>query len=286
MSIILMTDSAADYTQKELSEKNIVCVPLNVHIKDETYQAGVTIDPDTFYNKIAEEKCFAKTSQPSPEAFIQHFQAAKDNSDTVIYIAISSVLSGTMQCAQIAKEMVGYENIHIIDSLLVSPAQRLLVDYAKELIDSGLPIDEIIKKVEDHRYRVTAFAVVDTLEYLHKGGRLTYAEAAIGEFMKIKPLVIITAKDAFKAFGKTMGMSRAYKALLKKIETMPPDETKPIIMLYSKDPTNCMEFKERLSNEHPEYKIEDFYVNLGCTVGVHTGPGVVGLAYTLKEDLK
>ena len=283
MSIILMTDSAADYTAKEREEKNIITVPLTVFVNDESFLDGFTIDSERFYEKLKQGDCYPKTSQPSPELFLEHFIRARENGDSVICINISSALSGTYQSAMIAKDMAEYENIFIIDSLLVAPAQRILVDHAKELIDSGMDVKAIVKELEEYKKRVKIFALVDTLEYLKKGGRLSATEAAIGELVNIKPLITITEEGKLVSFGKALGKPRAYKSLIKKFEGVPADENIPLVFLHSSDEAGCLEFKAKFMSSHPEQKIADFMVNLGPTVGSHTGPGVVALTYVAKN---
>ena len=282
MPIVLMTDSAADYTAKEREEKNIITVPLNVSIGDETFLDGYTIDAEAFYKKLSEGDYYPKTSQPSPATFLDHFNRAKENGDTVIYIAMSSALSGTIQAAKIAQDMAEYENIYIIDSLLVTPAQRLLVDYVKDLIDKNEPIDEIIKKAEVFKKRVKVFGMVDTLEYFYKGGRLSAAEAAFGDLVNLKPLVEINPEGKIGAWGKALGRSRARKALIKKLEEFPADENYPVLFLHSDAEESCLGFKAKFEVAHPELKTFDFLASLGPTVGSHTGPGVVAFTYVKK----
>lgn len=283
MSIILMTDSAADYTAKEREEKNIVTVPLTVFINDESFLDGYTIDAEKFYEKLNQGDCYPRTSQPSPELFLEHFKRAKENSDSVICINISSALSGTYQSAMIAKDMVEYDNIYVLDSLLVAPAQRILVDHAKELIDSDMDFKTIVNELEEYKKRIKIFALVDTLEYLKKGGRLSATEAAIGELVNMKPLITITEEGKLVSFGKALGKARAYKSLIKKFESVPADENIPLVFLHSSDEEGCLEFKNKFMSSHPEQKIADFIVNLGPTVGSHTGPGVVALTYVTKN---
>ncbi|MBE6008551.1 MAG: DegV family protein [Lachnospiraceae bacterium] len=283
MSIILMTDSAADYTAKEREEKNIIIVPLTVFVNDESFLDGYTIDAEGFYEKLSHGDCYPRTSQPSPELFLEHFNRAKENGDSVICINISSALSGTYQSAMIAKDMAEYDNIYVLDSLLVAPAQRILVDHAKELIDSGMDFKAIVEELEEYKKRVRIFAIVDTLEYLKKGGRLSAAEAAIGELVNIKPMITITEEGKLVSFGKALGKARAFKSLIKKFESAPADENFPLIFLHSSDEKGCLEFKNKFISAHPEQNIADFLVNLGPTVGSHTGPGVISIAYVMKK---
>ncbi len=283
MSIILMTDSAADYTAAEREEKNIISIPLNVLIDGENYLDGYTIDAETFYKKLESGNYYPKTSQPAPTLFLEQFEKAKANGDTVIYIALSSALSGTIQAAKIAKDMAEYDNIHIIDSLLVTPAQRILVDYVKSLIDAGEEVDEIIKKAEEFKPHVRVFGMVDTLEYFFKGGRLSRAEAAFGDLVNLKPLVEITEDGKIGAWGKALGRSRARKALIKKVEEYPIDKNYPVYFIHSDAEESTLGFKEKFAAAYPDVEISPELIYLGPTVGSHTGPGVVAFTYVSKN---
>lgn len=279
MSIVLITDSAADYTAAERNEKNIITVPLTVFVNEEAYLDGYSIDAEKFYEKLSSGDCYPRTSQPSPDLFLEQFLKVKENGDSAICITISSALSGTFQSAMIAKDMAEYENIYVVDSMLVAPAQRLLVDHAKELIDSGMEFKAIIEELEQYKSRVRIYAMVDTLEYLKKGGRLTFAEAAIGELVNIKPIITITPEGKLTSVGKALGRSRGYKALIKKIEENPANKNLPLLLLYSNDEKNCLDFKKKLVSAFPDQKLADFMVNVGPTVGSHTGPNIVGITY-------
>lgn len=277
-----MTDSAADYTQQELKEKKIICIPLSVSFGTETFYDGTDIDTDTFYSRLTDGNVLPKTSQPSPDQYLVYFEQARKNGDTVICVTVSSALSGTYQCASIAREMSGYDNIYIIDSLTATAPQRIIVDFIRSMIDEGHPALEIIGTAEAFKSRVKALAMVDTLEYLYKGGRLTAAQAFIGDALNMKPLVTVTEDGKVYAFGKAMGKCRAYKTLLAKLEENPPDENIPVVFLYSYDEESCIEFKKKFINKFPNIKYEEGFVNIGSAVGTHIGPGTVGIAYVKK----
>ena len=278
-----MTDSAADYTPQELKEKKIICVPLSVSFGTETFYDRTDIDTDAFYNRLMEGNVLPKTSQPSPDQYLVYFEQARKNGDDIICVTISSALSGTYQCASIAKEMADYDNIYIIDSLTATVPQRIIVDFIRSMIDKGHPALEIIGAVEVFKSRVKVLAMVDTLEYLYKGGRLTAAQAFIGDALNMKPLITVTEDGKVSAFGKAMGKCRAYKTLLAKLEENPPDENIPVVFLYSYDEENCIEFKKKFANKFPHLKYEEKFVNIGSAVGAHIGPGAVAVAYVEKQ---
>lgn len=283
MSIVLMTDSGADYTKEEREQKNIISVPLNVEINGVTYLDGYDISAKEFYQKLAEDKSiFPKTSSPSPERFLEHFLRAKENGDTVIYVGASSALTSTYQNALIAKEMSGYDKIYTIDSLKISPPERMLVDYVKDLIDAGEEAEEIVKKAEAIKSKITVFAMIDSLEYIKKGGRVTRAEAALGDFIGLKPLVHLTEGGRLIVWGKALGKARAEKMILEKIDEYPPDENLPMLFLTAEREHDSERLREQYAHKHPECKIHDFLSTIGPAIGSHTGPGIIGVVYFKK----
>lgn len=279
LAILLITDSAADYTPQELKEKNIICVPLSVSFGDEPFPGGPDADTDGFYKRLTIADVFPKTSQPSPEQYMAHFEQARKNGDTVICVTISSELSGTYQCASIARELSGYDKIFIIDSLTASIPQRIIVDFIHSMIGSGYKPEEIVAAAELFKRRVKVLAMVDTLEYLYKGGRLSATQAFIGGALNMKPLVTVTEDGKVSAFGKAMGKCRAFKTILSKLELSPPDDKTPVVFLYSYDRENCIEFKKKFISRFPNVKYEEAFVNIGPVIGAHIGIGAVGIAY-------
>ena len=136
MKIRIVTDSAADFTQQELSDHRITCVPMTIAFEDESYTDGVNITQEVFWNRLLAGE-MAKTSQPSPDAFLTVFEQAKEAGEAVVCILVSSALSGTLQSAVIARSMVDYAPIHIVDSLTAAIAEKVLVLRACQLRDEG-----------------------------------------------------------------------------------------------------------------------------------------------------
>ena len=189
MAVQIIIDSAADYDKQEMEERNLICVPLTVTFGEKSYQDCFELTKDEFYKKLLEKKEYPKTSQPSPDAFLTHFKKAKENGDSVVAILLASGLSGTYQSANIAKQMADYDDIYIIDSKNAIAAIRMLTEVALEMRQKGCTGAEIAKKIDELKDRTSLRVVIDTLEYLYKGGRLTRAQAGIGEFAKLKPIV-------------------------------------------------------------------------------------------------
>ena len=185
----IITDSAADFTPEELLAHDITCVRTQVMFGDESFTPGVDLSEEEFWQRLLSGEN-AKTSQPSPEAFLTVFEKAKADGEEAVYISISSALSGTIQSANLAAQMVDYDKIHIVDSLNGAAGQKLLVLYACKLRDEGmLKVRELVQKLESLCSRVRLFAGVDTLENLGRSGRIPKAVASLGNIAHLKPLL-------------------------------------------------------------------------------------------------
>lgn len=283
MAIKLLTDSAADLDQAELAAKDILCVPLSVTFENETFLDGVELDKDTFYQKLLSSRnSFPKTSQPSPEAFLSHFEAAKAAGDQVVAILISSALSGTYQSAKIAQQMADYDGIYIIDSRTAVTAQRQLLDIAADLREKGHSAEAIAAAVTSLKDRSKLFAVVDTLEYLHRGGRLTKSQAMLGGLANLKPLITLDQEGKIDVCDKCLGKNKAYAKLLKALEKTPFDPAYPLYFVYSYDDGNVRKLMDQVRAAYPSAKLEACY-NIGPTIGAHAGDNAFGLSYLAAE---
>ena len=253
-------------------------VPISVNIDGKEYRCGVDITSDKFYELLQSAKEFPRTSQPSPQSFIEIFEQVKADGDQLIYLSLSSALSGTYQCALMAKEMVDCDNIYIIDTLSVTHLIELMAAYARDLINRGLTAGEIADRCEELKSKVIIYAGVDTLEYLYKGGRLSRASAAVGELAGIKP--IITVKDGrVELIGKSLGKQRAMNTILEKIKSHNIDPDFPMYSLYTCGTENCEALEEKLKSNG--YTVAD-RLQVGATIGAHVGPGVYAVMFVEK----
>ena len=171
MAIRVITDSSADFDAAVAKRRKIDIVPMTIQFGSASFVAGKTISNDVFYQLLQESKTFPSTSQPTPAAFLRDFEEAKASGDQAVVVLLSGALSGTLQSAEIAKEMCGYEPIYIVDSVTATAGIQILVNLACKLRDSGLPAAAIARELEAIKEKIRIFAVVDTLEYLRRGGR-------------------------------------------------------------------------------------------------------------------
>jgi len=278
MAIRIITDSSADYNLREIEEKGITLIPLNVSFGDDCFEDRINITTEEFYKRLTEGNVFPKTSQPSPAVFLEHFKKAKEKGDEVIAILISGELSGTLQSAQIAKDMCAYDGIHIIDSKLVTAGLKLLVDKAAAMRDEGYGVQDIIDCIESLKKRVRIMAAVDTLEYLYKGGRLTMLQAGLGTVAGIKPIIIADAQGRVAVYKKARGKAKALQCLISEINESKRDESYPLYFLYSGENDNCLDLMDRLQEEGISLDISSL-TSIGPAIGAHVGSGAFGVAY-------
>ena len=274
MAVRIITDSAADFDQAVAARRRISVVPMTVQFGSAAFIDGKSITRDVFYRLLAQGRENPTTSQPSPAAFLRLFEAAKAAGDQAVVVTISGALSGTLQSAMIARDLCEYEHIHIVDSRTATAGMQLLVNHACKLRDSGLDASGIAEQLEWLRDRVRIFAVIDTLEYLRRGGRLSAVQAGLGAVTKLKPTV--TLRDgAVAVVGKSFGMAAGVKNLLKHMEAHPIDDDFPSYFLYTDDKT-----REDLLAPLLDPKPRRLHTcGLGPTLGTHIGPGALGLAY-------
>lgn len=277
MAVRIITDSSADLTPEEIRALGIEVVPMTVRFGDRAYLDGVDLSKAEFYRLLTEGRDDPATAQPSPEDYLTRFRAVKEAGDQAVVLTISGKLSGTLQSALIARELCGYGDIHIVDSLSASAGVHLLAEQACALRNQGVPAEEIVRALEELRSRVRIFALIDTLEYLRRGGRLSNLQAGIGTVTKLKP-VISVREGAVLVVGKAFGTAAAMKQLLKFLSQHPVDNDFPAYALYSDDESRVDDFIPRL-RELDLLPREVRRCSIGPTIGAHVGPGAVGMAY-------
>lgn len=282
MAIHIITDSAADYSVQEIERRGITCIPMSVSFGDEHYMDGVNLTKEEFFEKLVSQPIFPKTAQPSPMAFMEQFKKAKETGDTVIAILISSELSGTLQAATMAKDMLEYDKIYIVDSKSVTLGMRILIDRALVLREQGKSAEEIINELENLRGRIRIYAGLDTLEYLYKGGRLTRGEATVGNLVNLKPMVTVTQQGNVELCGKQIGIRHVYKQLAKIVREDAPDMEYPIYFVYSYDKKNCAGFIQYLQKKELDFGVPKLR-GIGPTIGSHVGTGAFGIVYVEQE---
>ena len=274
--IRLLVDSASDLS----AEEGVLVVPLQVEFDGKLYKDGVDIDRDTFYEMLIASSHFPKTSQPSPQDFINYFKEAKEQGDSLLCILLSSGLSGTYQSALLAKNIIDYPNIYLVDSLSASYGIKILVDAARQGIAAGKTIEEIVAQLEELKTRIKIFASVENLNYLCKGGRLSATEAAIGNVAQLKPVITVNQEGQVEVAAKKLGLIKtiAYFEMMLKNNAIDTDHA--CYLLYSYGQNNMLRLKETL--ELLELKV-DAIKQIGSTIGSHVGPEAFGIIYVVRQ---
>lgn len=280
MGIRIITDSTSDISAAQAKELGVTIIPLKVIFGDKEYREGVEITMEGFYDKLVKAEKLPTTSQPSPDDFLASFLEAKKANDSVIVILISGKLSGTVQSATIAKDLAEYEDIHIVDSQITITGLRFLVEYAVKLSREGKSAAEIVPILEDVKDRIVLLAMVDTLEYLHKGGRLSKSSAILGSLLKFKP--IITLQDGvIGVVGKERGTNKGIAKMLEIMEERGQiDYNYPLYFGYTAEDSKTKQLMESVKDR---YGVTNGSIHpVGCVVGTHAGPGACVITYIRK----
>lgn len=276
--IRIITDSSADFEPEELEKLNVICVPMSVSFGENIYQENINLSKDEFYNRLMQSEEIPHTSQPTPYDFMSVLENAMNSGDEAVLITLSSGLSGTYQGAVLAKNMLGYENCHIVDSLSATAGERILVKEAAKLRDEGKSASEIAFELERLRSRIVIYACMDTLEYLHKGGRISDVSYAVGTITHIKPIIHVTEEGKVKIPSKVIGKNKGVRYICDAIANEKPDTTYPMYVLYTHNRENAMKLMNKLQLQGYEI-LEENTLNVGAVIGTHIGPDAFGIAY-------
>ena len=280
MSVKIVTDSGSDISQKRAEELGIRVLPLTFRFGNDEYLDGVTMSSKDFYERLGREEELPKTSQIAPFRYSEVFKEETADGSDVLYVCISSGVSGTIQSATLAaSEFDG--KVRVFDSRHFCISEGLLAEYAKRLSDEGKSLDEIYDELEKARDKVRIIAIFATLENLKKGGRISSTTAFVGEVLSIKPLITIT-DGAVAIPGKVRGMKKGYQAMRDYILSEGGiDLGMPCGFAYSgSDDTNINEFIAMNKDLYGDLDVPTYYV--GATVGTYAGPGAIATAYFVK----
>ena len=282
MSLKIVLDSTSDLVPELLGKFEIV--PLTVNFGEEEFIDGVTITREEFYAKLIESDVIPTTSQATPEAFERVFKKLVENGDEVLCITVASTLSGTYQSACIAaEEFPGI--VRVIDSKSVAIGSAILAEFALSLLEKGVSAEEIEKELIKKREDIIIVALIDTLEYLKKGGRLSKTAAFAGSLLNIKPVVSVEDGE-INVLGKARGSKQGSNFLIKEIEKAGGvDFSMPLLLGYTgHDPYMLEKYKED-SRFIWEGKVENLRETcIGSVIGTHVGPGAIAVAFFRKSS--
>ena len=279
MSVRIIIDSTVDVSPELLARVEVV--PLTVSFGAEEYIDGVTITHEEFYNKLIESDVLPTTSQATPAAFADVFERLAAAGDSAVVITLAHQLSGTCQSARIAAE--DYDNIFVVDSGSVTLGAGILAEYALRCVDEGMDAESIAAAVEAKKEDVCLIAMLDTLEYLKKGGRISATVAFAGGLLKLKPVVNI--KDGvINMLGKARGSIQGNNLMVQEINQAGGiDFSMPILLGYT-GLTDVL-LKKYMTDSAAlwENGVENLpYPSIGSVVGTHAGPGALAAAFFRK----
>ena len=280
--IRIITDSAADFSPREMEQLGIACIPITVMFGDEEYQENITLTKDKFYELMLSSGQLPKTAQPSPQLLLDLFEEAKAAGDEAIYVTLSSALSGTYQSAVMTKNLADSDACHVVDSLNATGGQRMILEHAAALRDAGKSADEIIAGIEAVRSRITLYACIDTLEFLYKGGRISHTTYKLGTLANIKPIITVERDGRVSIPAKAMGMRKGMDFMCKRLDVQTPDPDFPIYVMYTNNRSVAETLAARLAAAGwniPDERI----IQVGAGIGSHIGPDACGLVYVEKK---
>ena len=275
MAIQIIVDSTADLCDRYASQFRVV--PLFVHFGEKEYLDGVEMQKDEFYDRLVNGDEMPSTSQPSPAAFEAVFKDISENGDSAIVITLAPEFSGTYQSASIAAEE--FDNVRVIDSRTVAIGMGILASYAQKCIEEGKDIDEICALLEEKRDHVKVIALLDTLKYLQKGGRISKTAAIAGNVLNIKPVILI-ADGVISVLGKARGSKKANNFLNEESKKYGIDYSMPVLLGFTGRSDELLQNYIEDSKDLWQDKLERLDIaQIGCVVGTHGGPGAIAVAF-------
>ena len=272
MAIKIVTDSTADLPAEVAEQLGITVIPLNVHFGEETFLDGVDILHDEFFERLVAARQLPTTSQPSPGKFLETYGPLADAGDQIVSIHISDKLSGTLNSARQAKEQMEGSSIEIIDSKQAALGTGLVAMAAAKAAQQGASYEAVLEKANRAVDEVQLFGLLDTLEYLRKGGRIGMVRGFIGTLLKVRP--IITVRDGIVQ-SETSVRSRSYgiQYMVTLAEERAP--LKQAAVMHSSTAEEAEELAERIRPFVADGQV--LQGRIGPVVGTHAGPGVIGI---------
>jgi DegV family protein with EDD domain len=278
----VVLDSTADFPEAPDRYPNFRVVPLYVLFGEESFKDYVEIPPDRFYERLQAAAELPTTSQPTPGDFLATFEELAPQYERIIALTISSTLSGTYGSAQAAAEMLGGEQVRVIDSRTVSASLGLLASGVQHRLERGTTDEEIDTFVDYYQREHHLLFTVNTLEYLAKGGRIGRAAAFAGNLLNVKPILAIRDGEVIP-LKKVRGNHKAFAEFREQfVSTTTDSPNLKVGIAHAAAPERLQALRELVEHERPHAQIE-IATTLGAVVGTHAGPGTVGFFWFLDE---
>ncbi len=269
----IVTESTADIPAELAAQLGITVIPSYVLFGTQSYRDGVELTSQQFYEKLAESPTIPTTATPPPEVYEVAYRRICKETDEIVSIHLASKLSGLYHVAAVAAQRLPDARIAVIDSEQVTMGYGWMAVAAAEAARKGSSWEEIVALVQSMKKRSRVFAALDTLEYLHRGGRVSWARAALGTLLQIKPLIAVHRAEV-KLVERVRSWKRAVDRLLRHVEAMGSLER--AIVLHTNAPERAALVAQALAVMLPDW--EPFTSHAGVTIASHAGPGAVGIA--------
>lgn len=274
--IKIVTDSTADIPPNIAKQLDITVVPAYIVFGRETYRDGVDLTKDQFYHKLASSPELPSTAAPSIGEYEAIYDRLAEESDAIVSIQLIGTLSAIHNSASVAAANVAVATgtrIEVIDSSQVTMGYGWMAIAAAEAASQGQGVDEIVSLVNSMKPRAHVLAVLDTLEFVHRGGRVGWAQALLGTLLRVKPMIDVWGGDV-KLVERTRTMDRALARLVERLRAIGPLER--AIVLHADAPSLAEQLADHLQAIYPHW--ERMITRAGVTIAAHAGPGAVGIA--------
>lgn len=279
MTIRIVTDSSSDLPSSLANELGITVVPCNLHFGQETFRDSLDMDADVFYQRLSSESQLPTTSQPSPGAFLEAYRPLVEAGHQIVSIHVAASLSGTVNSALQAKEQLPDATIEVVDSRQVSLSLALAATAAARAVQKGASWEETLQVTRKALQQVRFYALLDTLEYLRRGGRVGKVKGFVGSLLRVRPL--ITARDGIV---ESVTSVRSRAAGIQYMVTL-AEEAAPLqqlAVMHATTPDEAEELAQRLSSLVPGRSV--IRARVGPVIGTHAGPGAIGIAIQSEKS--
>ena len=277
--IRLVMDSTCDFSQDFAKKHNIDIGPLSVVFGTDVYKENIDLSVDDFYQKMSASTELPKTSQPAPQLFLEVFEKARENKDQVIVMTISSGISGTYQSACMAANMCADLQIEVIDTKNVTLGAQVQALEVLRMIESGMDYQSIVNKARENVSKVRLIALINTLENLVKGGRLSKVEGMVGSLISIKPFITMDAEGKIETLGKSRGTRKWIATMINTMKNDELDCSKPMVVGYTGISDTMDQFMSACNDERFQPELVS---KIGAVIGTHAGSNAAAAAYFIK----
>jgi len=274
--IAIVTDSTANIPIEWIRQYDVRSVPLKIHWGNESFLDGVDMTPYEFYSQLSHSKSLPTTSQPSIQDFLRVFESLADKADGIVVPLISTGISGTVASAQAAALEFSRLPVEIVDTRFTSVAQALIVLAAARAAARGKSLQEVRQAAEEVVKRTQMYFSVDTLEYLHRGGRINGASRYLGTALDIKPILFLNSEGKIDAQGRVRTKRKALQYLITLAEEQANGQPVSVGIVHANAPLSAQKFREEVI-QHLNCN-EIFTAEFSPVIGTHVGPGTIGIA--------